>query len=78
MGVAIAVTTAATNLALSFILLIVELRNRREIRRVSHHVEAHDGTPSFARNVREPTSEKHVLEVLVFIGAVIIDHDGYG
>ena len=30
MGVAIAVTTAATNLALSFILLIVELRNRRE------------------------------------------------
>ena len=60
MTVFISVAAASTNLVVSFILLIVELHNRRDIRRVSRYAEAHYGTPSFARNVREPTSEKRV------------------
>lgn len=78
MGVAIAVTTAATNLALSFILLIVELRNRRESEGcpiTSKRMTEHPRSPGTSVNLLLRST---FLEVLVFIGAVIIDHDGYG
>ena len=56
MTVFISVAAASTNLVVSFILLIVELHNRREIRRVSCYDEAHDGTDSLDRNVPENNS----------------------
>ena len=69
MTVFISVAAASTNLVVSFILLIVELHNRREIRR------EHPRLPGTSANL---LLRNAFLEVLVFIGAIIIDHDGYG
>lgn len=74
MTVFISVAAASTNLVVSFILLIVELHNRREIRRVSRYME-HPRLPGTSANL---LLRNAFLEVLVFIGAIIIDHDGYG
>lgn len=78
MTVFISVAAASTNLVVSFILLIVELHNRREIRRVSvtpKHIMEHPRLPGTSANL---LLRNAFLEVLVFIGAIIIDHDGYG
>ena len=78
MTVFISVAAASTNLVVSFILLIVELHNRREIRRVSRYAEAHYGNPRLPGTSANLLLRNAFLEVLVFIGAIIIDHDGYG